>query len=207
MRPEFGIFEPVFASPHGYLALLGLGGSDADKAVALVRNCCANASNPFPDICRLLDDTNWRPHLVAAVAVIVSGFNSEAVARLWKRVDCGSWVTPQITTALFLIDPEFESQARARLEAKCPVNLTEGLAMTPAERHSATGPEGTIERSAKTGASLLQLVAMLSPMPDWVQEIRSSNDLQFLLARDIDNSDGIALHWLNRIQQIKNEAK
>ena len=36
MEPDFGIFEPVFESAHGYLALLHLSADDAAKAVELV---------------------------------------------------------------------------------------------------------------------------------------------------------------------------
>src|SRR5688572_24296551 len=107
MHPEFGIFEPVFESAHGYLALLGLNSGDATEAVELVRNCCGKVSNPSSDIYRLLAEPNWRPHLVAAVAAIVSGFDAETANLLWRRLDRGSWVTPQIAAALFLVDPDF----------------------------------------------------------------------------------------------------
>jgi hypothetical protein len=201
MHPEFGIFEPVFESAHGYLALLNLS-SDATEAVEFVRNCCGKVSNPSSDICRLLTEVNWRPHLVAAVAVIVSGYNAEAVRLLWHRLDCGSWVTPQIAAALFLVDPDFPSKASARLEARCPVDSTELRSMSSIERHSATGPTGIVPRSAKTAAALLQLAAMDSPIPLWVQEMRASKDMQTLLAQDIDGSDEIAEQWLNRIKEI-----
>jgi hypothetical protein len=205
MHPEFGIFEPVFESAHGYLALLGLSSGDATEAVKFVRNCCGKVSKPSSDICRLLAESNWRPHLVAAVAMIVSGFDAEAASLLWRRLDCGSWVTPQIAAALFLVDPDFPAQARARLEARCPVDTTELRSMSPIERHSATGPAGTVHRSAKAAAALLQLAGMASPIPPWVQEIRAAKDMQALLAQDIDGSDKIAERWLNRIREITAE--
>ena len=205
MHPDFGIFEPVFESAHGYLALLGLSSTDSAEAVELVRNCCSKVSSPTSDICRLLEESNWRPHLVAAVAVIVSGFDPEAARLLWHRLDCGSWVTPQIAAALFLIDPDFPAQTRARLEVRCPVNSSELLLMTQIERHSATGPAGTIHRSAKAAAALLQLAQMATPVPTWVQDMRAANDMQVLLAQDIDGSDEIAESWLNRIREIINK--
>lgn len=206
MEPDFGIFEPVFESAHGYLALLGLSGDDAPTAVQLVRDCCRKVADPYPDICRLLADPNWRPHLIAAVAVIVSGNNPEAVRRLWHRIDTGSWVTPQIGVALFLIDRDFEAQSRSRLEAGCPVDATDLRSMTGIERHSAAGPEGTVERSAKTAATLIHLLKRASP-PGWLESVRSSADMRTLLAKDVDGSEIITDRWLHRIQEITREAR
>src|SRR3954466_6713530 len=155
MRPDFGIFEPMFQTAHGYLSLLNLGANDADQAVAAVRECCQRASNPFQEIGRLLADSNWRPHLVASVAVFALGFDSETVRLLWRRLDAGSWVTPQIGATLFAIDPGFLAQARSRLEAGCPVDTSDLISLSPAERHSAAGPAGAVHRSAKAAATLM----------------------------------------------------
>ena len=153
MQPDFGIFEPVFKTAHGYLSLLNLTADDAPKAVELVLDCCRETTNPYRDICRLLADLNWRPHLVAAVAVIVSGHDPEATRGLWHRIDTGSWVTPQIGVALYLVDRDFEAQSRSRLEAGCPVDMSDLMSMAGPERHSATGPAGTAYISAKAAAS------------------------------------------------------
>ena len=195
MNTYFGIFEPVFKSPHSYLSLLGLGASDAAEAVDLVRRCCSTSSEPGSDICRLLDDKNWRPHLVGAVAVIICGTHPETISRLWKRIDYGSWVTPQLGAALFLVDPDFEAESRRRLEAGCPVDAKELLSMDGPERHSATGPAGTKERTAKMAATLVQLLRMLSPGLD-------SESLKLLLAQDVDRSGAIAEGWLGKIRTL-----
>ena len=207
MHPEFGIFEPVFESAHGYLALLNLSSGDAEEAVESVRNCCSKVSNPTSDIYRLLADSNWRPHLVAAVAVIVSGFDAKAASLLWRRLDSGSWVTPQIAAALFLVDPDFASQAHTRLETRCPVDSSESRSMALFEGDSATSPAGGVERSAKAAAALLQLAEMVSPVPPWVEGVGSTEDMQALLARDIDGSDKIATRWLKRIREIRDETR
>jgi hypothetical protein len=202
METDFGIFEPVFGSAHGYLALLHLSADDAPKAVELVTDCCRKIPNPYPDICRLLVDSNWRPHLVAAVAVIVSGPDNEATRCLWHRLDTGSWVTPQIGVALYLIDRDFEAQSRSRLDAGCPVDESDLMSMTVPERHSAAGPAGTVDRSAKAAATLLQLLRTTSPVPSWVERASGSERLRALLAQDIDASATIADRWLHRIQEI-----
>lgn len=202
MEPHFGTFEPVFSSAHGYLALLRLDGEDAIEAVELVRRCCKAVPDPFPSICHLLSDPNWRPNLVAAVAAILCGHNAEMLRCLWRRLDAGSWVTPQLGVALFLVDSDFEAQSRMRLEAECPVDMADLVSMTGPERHSVAGPAGRLERSAKAAAVLLHLVQMVTPLPHWVGRVASSGSVRALLAEDVDGASGIAQGWLRRVQMI-----
>ncbi len=203
MKPDFGRFEPIFENAHGYLALLHLGGADARQRVADVKACCNADPDPLPDIRLLLAEANWRPHLVAAMAVWFSGYHSETVELLWRRVDRGSWVTPQICATLSVIDPDFPDNARSRLEAGCPLDTSELLAMTAMERHSAAGPAGSVHRSAKTANSLIHLVRMRAPTEKWIAELENSSDLQKLIAEDFDHADAIAEHWLNRVKDLK----
>lgn len=202
MTPEFGIFSPVFESAHGYLPLLGLHGPNAPASVALVRDCCERVADPFPDVCRLLTAANWRPHLVAAVAVIIRGYNDEAVSLLWGRLDTGSWVTPQIGVALSMVDPEFLQRARGRLEAGCPLAGSDLQRMSAVERHSAAGPGGAAARSAKAAQTLLHLVRKRSLQAEWLDELVAAVDFQNLLGEDIDGSGGIADGWSHRIKLI-----
>lgn len=204
MHPEFGIFEPVFTSPHGYLALLNLSSNDSGQAVQLVRDCCRKAGDPQPAIRNLLTEPNWRPHLVASVAAIVTGGHTTTAQELWDRIDAGSWVTPQIAVALYLVDSNFASQARTRLEAGCALDISELIDMTPAERHSAAGPAGEFHRSAKAAAALLRLLEMISPAPAWLNDLRASESVKGLVAQDLDDSAGIAERWLNRIRTVAN---
>lgn len=202
MDPRFGVFAPVFETAPGYLALLGLRGADAPEAVARVRDCCQRTSDPFPDVCRLLTDTNWRPHLVAAVAAIVRGYHDEAVRLLWRRLDTGSWVTPQIGVALSLVDPDFLRSAHERLEARCPLDASDLQRMTALERHSAAGPAGGVERSAKAAQTLLHLVRRRASQAEWLTDLVAAADFQTLLREDIDGSDGITEGWHERITAI-----
>lgn len=57
----------------------------------------------------LLASENWRPHLVAALAVLkINKVNQSAhVPALWDRLQHQSWVSPQILVVLSMIDPEF----------------------------------------------------------------------------------------------------
>ncbi len=202
MPKEFGVFSPVFKSPHGYLALLHLSAEDSTDAVRLVRQC-AVADTDRSAILGLLTDLNWRPTLVAAVAATFLPPDSRITNALWHRLDSGSWVVPQIAVALSAIDPNFQTQARRRLEVRCPLDYTELGALTMLERHSAAGPAGGMQRSAKAAAALEKIVASTSSQPTWLAAIVASPEHQALVASDIDASGSIAQRWSERFTQIR----
>ena len=141
MPNDFGTFAPVFESAHGYLALLHLARDDSDAAVRLVRQCAAIDTDRSSTL-TLLSDLDWRPTLVAAVAAALLPLDTRVTNALWHRFDSGSWVVPQIAAVLASIDPDFQLQARRRLELHCPLDSSELRALTMIERHSAAGPAG-----------------------------------------------------------------
>src|SRR5688572_15284893 len=181
MPNEFGVFAPVFESAHGYLALLNLSAEDSIDAVRLVRQC-AVADVDRSAILELLRDLNWRPTLVATVAATFLPPDSRIIDALWHRFDSGSWVVPQIAVVLSEVDPAFQAQARRRLETRCPLDSTELRALTMIERHSAAGPAGGNERSAKAASALEDIVAAISPQPVWLAPIIATSEHQALVA-------------------------
>lgn len=200
----FGIFGPLFqdtpGNPPGYLALLHLDRPEATRAISSVMKCCASAPRPYEDICRLLRQTNWRPHLVGAVAIATLASNSKANDELWLAIDKGSWVTPQLAAVAFLHDPLFADHARERLRSGCPVDTSRSAGLGAAERHSSTGPGGSVERSAKTAASLIGLVGLLPQQTHWAIAETSSVKMMNLLKNDIDSSGLIAQRWLQMLK-------
>lgn len=193
-----GIFAPVFTGDIHYLELLNLSGPKATAAISLVMKCYASASNPYQEICCLLDQVNWRFHLVAGVAMATLASNPEANLALWSAIDRGSWATPQLATVAFLRDPMFADHVRERLRSGCRVDATRSARLGAAEGHSATGPGGSVQRSAKMAASLVRL---LPQPPDWFTSETSSANLMNLVNKDIDLSGQIAEHWLQMLKQ------
>src|ERR1700691_4459567 len=103
---KFGIFAPLFEESTGYLVLLNLSEASESKwAVSLVKKCCASVSDPTDYICRFLNESNWRPHLVSAVAIALLPDNPKTIRQLWAAIDRDSWVTPQLAAVAFLRDP------------------------------------------------------------------------------------------------------
>ena len=165
MPNDFGAFAPVFDSPHGYLALLNLSSDDSLEAVRLVHRCAAIDPDRTP-ILALLSDLNWRPTLVAAVAAAFIPLDTRILDALWHRFDAGSWVVPQIAVILATIDPDFQIQARHRLEAHCPLDSSELRALTMLERHSAAGPASGAQRSAKAASALQAILSAAVPVQE-----------------------------------------
>jgi hypothetical protein len=195
---SFGIFAAILEGTIAYMKLLHLDGPEATETVSLVMKCCASVPNPYQDIRRLLRQDNWRSHLVAAVALATLATNTEANDELWNAIDKGSWVTPQLAAVALLRDPMFAERARKRLRSGCPVHASQAAKLSGPKRHSSTGPGGSVERSAKTAASLVALVGLL-PETDWLVAEAASVDLMSLLDKDIDSSGMIAERWLKRL--------
>ena len=120
---EFGPFETVFArgslSVPGYLPLLNLCGGEVQVVLKRIDGAIDESTNPGRYIRRLLQDVNWRMHLVGAVAILLSrDEESLPVDDLWGAFDAGSWVAPQLAVTAFFSDKEFVQRARARVEAR-----------------------------------------------------------------------------------------
>jgi len=208
-RVQYGTFWPLFEPlPQsndrvpGYLVLLNLDPRKAGPAVSLVLECSRKSSNPYQEIGRLLDKPDWRPHLVAAVALAALGYDENTFIKLWAAFDSGSWVAPQLAAVACLRDPNFADHARVRINSRCPVNDSRMNSMSPLERHVSEGPAGTGQRSAKAAASLISLLRLLHQQPEWLTAELLSPDLAALLSADIDQSGTIATGWSSNLKAV-----
>ncbi len=174
-QQRFGVFSPLFDSEPGYLDLLHLHAPKSNLTVSRVIECGRLSSDPFLDIGRLLDEANWRPHLVAAVALSV--------------------------LVAYLRDPDFSEQAKVRVRARCPVDASRLTPLSPLERHVAFGPAGAPERSAKAVCALIYLLRVFG-QSDWLTTELASPDLSMLLSGDRDNTSSIAEDWLGSLKAI-----
>jgi hypothetical protein len=202
-RQPYGVFSPLFNSQPGYLNFLHLDTRSSKPAVSRVIECCRSSSDPFLNIQCLLEEGNWRPNLVAAVALSVLGYNPAAFTKLWAAVDAGSWVTPQLVVVAYLRDPDFRGQARIRLEARCPVVTASSIPTDALERHIAFGPAAPTQRSAKAASALIYLLKLLGSS-DWLTAELLSPDLTALLSQDRDRASLIAESWLKSLKTVLN---
>jgi hypothetical protein len=87
--------------------------ADAARLLATVRAALASTAASEPQ--HLLEEVGWRAQLVGAFALAVAGGDQKACTALWRAMDSGSWVSPQLAATAFLIDPAFELRAEERL--------------------------------------------------------------------------------------------
>ena len=197
--PEFGPFAAAFDSDGlrvpGYLSLLHLGDEEAQTVIDRIEQGLGEGE-PRRWINALLAGPNWRPHLVAAVALLLSSGRRTEQAALWATIDAGSWVTPQLVVTTFFTDPDFALRAAERIERHCPVKVPPNL--NAAERHTATGPGGVHARSGKMLASLLSLCGLVPVLAPRELLWREDEKNRALLAKDAawDRSDRLTLAWM-----------
>ncbi|QNR23920.1 hypothetical protein [Croceimicrobium hydrocarbonivorans] len=105
----------------------------------------------------LLKNEDWRPHLVAALAIlkIDKDLQFELKSNLWSRLKSGSWVSPQILVILSLIDSEFNLKAKEICENGFEISYSE---MPMHEHHFARGPAGLRVDNKKVVASVEYLL-------------------------------------------------
>ena len=204
LEQRYGPFAQVFERGEldvpGHLVLLSLNPSSPDVQVVIDRIAVAmTAGETHRWLTALLQDVNWRPHLVGAIALILEPALDSQL--LWDAIGRGSWVIPQLVVTAAQVDPLFREHARARVEAMCPVVVPSGL--TPPERHSATGPEGLSQRSAKMLASILAMSAELADLADWRARVLQDERVKASLAEDAswDNSGAIVASWLRGLRR------
>ncbi|WP_437808086.1 hypothetical protein [Sorangium sp. So ce1078] len=201
---QFGPFAVVFEKGEltvpGHLELLHLHTPGAQIVIDRVERALS-AGDPARWVAALFRDANWRPHLVGAIALLLD--QSETLDRdlLWRAIDSGSWVTPQLVVTAVLVDPSFPEKARVRVDEQCPVLVPVGL--TPTERHSATGPDGTLGRSAKMLASLLAASASIRSLERWASDLQRDVRIEQLLKEDEWNnrSDEIVASWMTNVRR------
>jgi hypothetical protein len=193
MRPRgFGPFEVMFSGdrPSGaYLSFLGMGTPHARRALTTLSEVLRSTDDAHRYIELMLQGRNWRPHLVASVAILMSPDRAGYTSALWRTFDYGSWVAPQLAVVLYFSDPEFGREAKHRIASRCPLTAAPDL---PAQ----------VERTvrSKNIASLLRVVSLLPSETDWVALELAHVDVRELIKADSDSSGEIVDWWLEAAQ-------
>lgn len=201
--PGFPSFGPMFkkgsANVGRYLTLLNLG-DGASEAVRRAKACLERSPRAASEITETFEVEGWREHLVGAVALLASPAEARPIECLWRLVDRGSWVSPQLVATLSLTDPKFEQTAAAALdrlvaephephEPLPPITSPEEAAY----RHSVVGPS---VGPAKTAAALVGLTG-LAPAGTAAEVVN----------RDSDGSGEIAVRWRKGIVRVFADAR
>jgi hypothetical protein len=194
--PFAGAFEKGELTVPGHLELLNLHGPGADVVIDRIQLALLT-EEPRRWVDALFDDPNWRAHLVGAIAILLDGGARLDTVAMWRALDSGSWVTPQLVVTAYFADPVFPEHLIERVKRRCEVTVPSAL--SPVERHSATGPGGTVHRSAKLLVSLLSMGKRLPALSSFLQQASAEPDLAALLEKDIDNAAAITDSWCTQV--------
>lgn len=189
---DFGPFAYVFErgtlDVPGYLTLLHLGFDDCEVAIRRIANALDHPTAPHY-ISMLLEDRNWRPNLVGAMAVLIAK-QQDLVSGLWNAVDAASWVNPQLAAVASVVDRDFITNSAARFDA-CGISSAE-----TAGPRTHCAPV-TVANKPKTVGALLPLLRRHIPDSPWLTDLRVHSVTDTLLKSDIDDAGGIACHWIH----------
>lgn len=161
-------------SKANYLALLSMRGAEIPVEVERLRSLFKEVPEVTleNDIISLLSAVNWRYHNIACVFIALGFSSSRILEALWKRVNEGSWVSPQLAATAALVDSEFKTKASALIaSSKTNYKSIVALAELLKKRHRTRFLWG-VARS----------------------NIRAARKY------DRDNSGAIALGWLESLQ-------
>lgn len=180
--------------PAGYLVFLNpVNGDHARHHVALLLHSNRALGDRLDGVLAgWLAERNWRPHLVAAVSLLLAEPTPARRDLLWQAIDRYSWVSPQLVATASLIDPEFEEQARQRIEACLNTPLP-----PPPEGDNLTN----VTTSPKRLAALLALCERDST-PPWLAFCLAHPGVANRVVRDVDRGGEIARRWRQVMQQL-----
>jgi len=184
-----GPFITVFMS-SGYVDLMYMGSSNVTQVLTSIDAILRSTAAAPRHIERMLLNRNYRDHLVAAAAILLSHEPAAYASHMWATFDRGSWVAPQLAVSLYYSDGNFAEEARRRIVARCPIddsdNFFRGHTSVP---------------SAKNLASLLQVLNSVPAKASWVASERQAKDVQTLLEADIDSAGTIVEWWSDRARK------
>lgn len=205
MLAAFGPFAVAFnrvgRDSTPYLSLLHLHDDTVVKVIELIREATLEQHSEAA-IIALMQDVNWRPHLVGSIAAYFRRSDLSRI-QMWRAMDAGSWVTPQIAAILSIICDDFVEYSIERLAAGCRLTNDQEYSVPNAlERHVAQGPAGDHQRSAKMASSLLAMLRTVHASDVRVGLMENNVALQNLLAGDEDDSGALATSWRERFLEL-----
>lgn len=192
-----GCYWDFFQNPEKYyLSFLNFNihasSSEAVRALKSVAEDDAWEKDSF----HLLEDPDWRSHLSVAVSFyFFGGCRKSFLDPLWRTVEKGSWVSPQLMVVLSQCDSEFA----ARLEQLVARGVQPNSTGSPLADHVSMGPGNELSRLGKIAAACrgLQELGVIS-LPESLRE-----KLRILAEYDFDRADEIAKSWYRKVSELK----
>lgn len=203
---NFGPFEKLFEGHYAPYKFLLIIDQSSKEAVIAVQNTIKESSNLEIELQTLLDDIDWRSHLVAGTAALLLANNLNLSVNLWMAFDRGSWVTPQLAGFLYFHDPQFSQRAKERLEKRCPVKWEFIEPLSKTEHQQLQGPLEHIRLSKKGMSSLMGICSTIPSLKEYISKLATQEDVKQLLENErTDWGEGLVEGWLPEMQRCFSE--
>lgn len=190
--PFQACFRPDPLPVGAYLVLLNIN-DPAQGAAALAQVREAMTQPGWERTVRdILDkEQGWRPHLIAAAALLLIEDPLPFRDALYRAIHRGSWVVPQLLVTAWAIDPDFWQRAEARREAGFGPVIAPGVPKRywPKERKG----------NPKELVATLGLAALDPAGADWALRAQADEVCTQLRVQDLDESDKIVIDWRERM--------
>jgi hypothetical protein len=202
MSPSnFGPFSSSFETGElpvpAYLFLLNLSEPGVDAAIDRIQVALESTTRPQRWVDALFSETDWRPHLVGSIAVLLDRGARLDTAGVWRPIDSGSWVIPQLVVTAYFSDPGFPEHLVGRIDRRCDVALPSELSVIEQPVPTATG--GAAHLSPKLLVSLLSMGARLPLLSSYLQRVSADPEYAALIEMDVDDAGSITNSWCKNI--------
>ncbi|HEV7517362.1 MAG TPA: hypothetical protein VGR07_13760 [Thermoanaerobaculia bacterium] len=171
-----------------HLTLLDLAASAEVQAVLSRLAPLVVGDEGEPELIALLDNPNWRLHLIAAAGLLLRGPSPATLEALWSRIELGSWVVARLAATAFLLDDRFAERAKRWIEARYG---------PPAPPRGGIGGVWNVF-AGQTAASLLALLRQLPGDESWIAEWEARPTVAAALAAG-GEAGRTALDWRDAI--------
>jgi hypothetical protein len=113
---KFPSFAPLFGADQHWLRALHLPSGDPLAEIkTAVSKTKTGILETKTEILEMFANRNHRCHLVAGAALLCGGADEGTVAALWRTLDAGTWAAAQLAACAYLVDPQFDANARRRM--------------------------------------------------------------------------------------------
>lgn len=191
--PSFALlFSGAYYQRLAYMSSL----DSPPNVVGALRQAIERSSNAHAEVAALFKSDNWRPQIMAAVAMLLGVNDTLTVKALWSAFDGGSPVSPQLAVTALYRDPAFEQEARKRIEAGCPLRIIEPIDGSAARRW--------VEPSWSVVAlvALVQLCRQLPEATLWLDAALTSDPIRQKVNDPWHGNDQMALAWQEGVAKI-----
>jgi|GEM_PF-1805423 len=201
---KFPSFKPMFGELGAYGALLHL---QDPEAISLAGSCLKRSEFPYEELSEMMK-LGWRTQLVAAVSLLDCDVHEQYLDLLWYALDTESWVVPQLTVLVSILDPDAVSKMKKRLLMGCPVLPRADEDLSPMERHVLHGTSVVSKRSDKAWSAYCWRLSLEEECMDWMlQRFTSDEAWQRLLDQYGYEGASICNTWHRKLQTFRPDLK